>query len=152
MKFLPTALDTLEGSDDVLSNDLLKSYDQLKSSTADKVYAQDLLNTLFEVKITYDNQCWMACISLCGKVLEVCLKEILIKNGVAFEEKAMIGELLKKIQSHNIKLDMNILEIGKIINSSRIGAIHNKNKIPTENECRMVIAGTLHYLNMLNTK
>ncbi len=147
-----TAMDTLVSSDDVLSNDLLQLYKQLKAVTSDKVYFEDLINTLYEIKITYDTQCWMACISLCGKVLEICLKEILEKNGISFTEREMIGGLLKKIESNQIKLDINVLAIGKIINSSRIGAIHNKNILPSDNECRMVVAGTLHCLNMIKTK
>ena len=64
----------------------------------------------------------------------------------------MIGQLIEKIKSEKIKLEPGLPEIAKIINISRIGAIHSKSETIGINQCRMVVSATLHQMERVILK
>jgi hypothetical protein len=109
-------------------------------------YKEDFLRTLDEIRICFDEECFIAAIALCGKLLEVCLKEMLIRNNVSFDPNAMIGSLIKAIQKSIPEeyTDPTLKNIVNIINTSRITAVHSKEKIPipSRDQAIMVIFAT----------
>jgi hypothetical protein len=143
---IESALDNLQETNDIISNSLHSIFERLKDSKSEDPYYSELLATVSETKITYDNKCWMACVALCGKILEISLKLVLSKHSISYNPKAMIGQLIAKIESENIQLEPGLPEIARIINISRIGAIHSKNETIGINQCRMVVSATLHQM------
>jgi hypothetical protein len=110
---------------------------------ANQVYAEDLLTSLRELHTCFDNGCYIACLALCGKLLEIALKQLLLDYNVTFDDRMMIGQLLKTIREANIPkyVDPSLREIGEIINRSRIPAVHAKESIPvpSREQAAMVI-------------
>lgn len=110
------------------------------------VYREDFLTTLNEIRICFDDGCFMAAIGLCGKILEVCLKEILLRNDVQCDPNAMVGTLIKSIKERipNEYLDPALSNVVNIINTSRITAVHSKERIPvpSRDQAIMVIFAT----------
>jgi hypothetical protein len=115
------------------------------------VYKDDFIASLKELKVCFNNRCFIACLSLSGKILEICLKQLLIDNNIQFEDKFMIGQLLNKIKEAKIEkyLDQSLLEVAAIINKSRIPAVHAKEKIPvpSREQAAMVIHGVVDTIN-----
>lgn len=109
-------------------------------------YRADFLRTLEEIRICFDNECLFATIALCGKVLEVCLKERLRRGGVEYDRTATIGQLLGRIRDRlpATYLDPSLNNIGTIINERRITAIHAVEQIPvpSRDQAIMVIFAT----------
>ena len=109
-------------------------------------YKVDFLQTLKEIAICFDNDCFIASIGLCGKILEVCLKEILIRSNVQFDPNAMVGTLLKTIREKvpNEYVDPSLSSVTNIINTSRITSLHAKERIPipSRDQAIMVIFAT----------
>src|SRR5262249_45997124 len=87
-----------------------------------------------------------AAIALCGKILEVCLKEILLRHNIQFDLKAGLGTLIKLIRERvpTEYLDPTLTNIANIINESRITAVHAKERIPipSRDQTVMVIFAT----------
>jgi hypothetical protein len=97
-----------------------------------EAYREDFLKTLDEIRICFDEGCFIAAIALCGKILEVCLKEVLIRHGQQFEPTAMIGSLLRTVRERvtGEYSDPSLLNVAQLINASRITAVHAKERIP----------------------
>ena len=95
-------------------------------------YRDDFLRTLEEIQICFDDECFNATIGLCGKIMEVCLKVLLIRNGVQFDPNSMMGPLLKMIHEKvpGEYVDPSLGHVANIVNASRITAVHAKEKIP----------------------
>lgn len=115
-------------------------------SAINEVYREDFLRTLEEIRICFDEDCFIAVIALCGKVLEVCLKELLLRHGTKSDPNAMVGTLIKTIRERIPLeyLDGSLLNIVNIINTSRITAVHSKERIPvpSRDQAIMVIFAT----------
>lgn len=109
-------------------------------------YREEFLHTLEEIAICFDNECYIAAIGLCGKILEVCLKEILIRHGVGFEPNVMVGMLIRSIKERASSeyIDPALTSIADIVNQSRITAVHAKERIPipSRDQAVMVIFAT----------
>ncbi|MGH9959014.1 MAG: hypothetical protein ACREBC_18105, partial [Pyrinomonadaceae bacterium] len=82
------------------------------------VYRDDLLASLKELRLCFAYECYIACLALSGKILEMCLKQLLLDNNIQFEDNLMIGKLLQKIQNSKCEkyLDQSLPEIATIIN------------------------------------
>lgn len=111
-----------------------------------EVYREDFLATLNEIRVCFDDGCFIAAISLCGKVLEVCLKEILLRHNVQPDPNSMVGTLIKSIRDRvpDEYLDPTLLNVVNIVNVSRITAVHAKERIPvpSRDQAIMVIFAT----------
>jgi hypothetical protein len=120
--------------------------EECKTKNINENYKVDFLQTLKEIAICFDNDCFIASIGLCGKILEVCLKEILIRNKVTFDPNAMVGSLIQKIRDKvpNEYVDPSLMNVTNIINTSRITSVHAKEKIPipSRDQAIMVIFAT----------
>lgn len=109
-------------------------------------YKEEFLRTLEEIATCFDEGCFIAAIGLCGKILEACLKEVLIRHNITFEPKLMVGQLIKAIKEKVPAeyVDPALSNIVDIINQSRITAVHAKEKIPipSRDQAIMVIFAT----------
>jgi len=121
-------------------NFLIKEYNNTKSNNP---YSKDLIKTLEEIIICFKNDCYIAVLSLSGKILEVCLKNVLISNGIDFDKNWMVGALIKKIKESNTETYIYdaLKNIVNIINESRITAVHAHEDIPvpSNEQTKMVI-------------
>ena len=120
--------------------------ERIRSELPEPTYREDFLKTLDEIRICFDEDCFIAAIGLCGKILEVCLKEVLHRHNVQFDPNAMIGSLIRtrRERAPGEYLDPSLMNIVNIINMSRITAIHSKEKIPipSRDQTIMVIFAT----------
>lgn len=109
-------------------------------------YREEFLHTLDEIGICFDDECYIATIGLCGKILEVCLKEILYQNNIEIPAQCMIGQLIKLINQNlpRIYTDPALVSLADIINRSRITAVHATERvpIPSRDQAVMVIFAT----------
>lgn len=109
-------------------------------------YRSDFLKTLDEIRICFDEECFIAVIALCGKILEVCLKEVLLRHGISPDPNAMVGPLIRSIRERlpTTYLDPALSNVVNIINTSRITAVHAKERIPvpSRDQAIMVIFAT----------
>ena len=120
--------------------------DECRLKEINENYKTDFLQTLKEIAICFDNDCFIASIGLCGKILEVCLKEILMRNNVQIDPNAMVGTLLKTIREKvpTEYVDPSLSSVTSIINTSRITSVHAKERIPipSRDQAIMVIFAT----------
>lgn len=109
-------------------------------------YREDFLKTLDEIRICFDDGCFIAAIGLCGKILEVCLKEVLLRHNVQCDPNAMLGIVIKSIRERvpSEYIDPTLMNLINIINTSRITALHAKERIPipSRDQAIMVIFAT----------
>jgi len=136
---------------DETSTTIAELIDKCLNKEIKNIYKDDFIASLKELKICFNNKCFIACLSLSGKILEICLKQLLIDNDIQFEDRFMIGQLLNKIKEAKIEkyLDQSLLEVAAIINKSRIPAVHAKEKIPvpSREQAAMVIHGVVDTIN-----
>jgi hypothetical protein len=115
------------------------------------VYRDDLLASLKELRLCFAYECYIACLALSGKILEICLKQLMMDNNIHFENNWMIGKLLQKLRESQCEkyLDQSLPEIANIINKSRIPAVHAKEKIPvpSREQAVMVIHAVVDTVN-----
>jgi hypothetical protein len=109
-------------------------------------YKEDFIKTLREVSICFQHECFIATIALCGKLLEICLKEILLRNNINSDNVFMLGNLIKKVKTDvpNEYLDPALENLAGIISKSRNTAIHfgERVPIPSRDQAVMVIFAT----------
>lgn len=119
---------------------------ECQAARLNEVYREDFLKTLDEIRICFDVECFIAAIGLCGKILEVCLKEVLLRHDVRCDPNAMVGTLIKSIRERvpSEYMDPTLLNVVNIINASRITAVHAKERvpIPSRDQAIMVIFAT----------
>ena len=120
--------------------------DECRQAKINEIYREDFLKTLEEIRICFDEDCFIAAIALCGKILEVCLKESLLRHGHQFDLNLGVGPLIKLIREHvpNEYFDPTLMNVANIINTSRITAVHAKERIPipSRDQAIMVIFAT----------
>jgi hypothetical protein len=129
------------GSTSETSSTLAELLSDCERVTINSVYRDDLLTSIRELQICFDNACYIACLALSGKILEICLKQLMLDSGIAFDDGWMIGQLLKKLRDANCPkyLDPSLGNLGNIINHSRIPAVHAKEKIPVPSKEQAVM-------------
>lgn len=119
---------------------------ECKEAQLNELYRDDFLKTLDEIRICFDEGCFIAAIGLCGKILEVCLKELLLRHNVQCDPNAMVGTLIKSIRERvpGEYMDPTLMNVVNIINASRITAVHAKERIPipSRDQAIMVIFAT----------
>ena len=105
---------------------------ECQEAQLNEMYREDFLKTLDEIRICFDEGCFIAAIGLCGKILEVCLKEVLLRHNVQCDPHAMVGTLIKSIRERvpGEYMDPTLINVVNIINASRITAVHAKERIP----------------------
>ena len=82
----------------------------------------------------------------CGRILEVCMKEAFLRHNVQYDPYAMVGTLIKTVRDRvpDEYMDPTIMNVVNIINTSRITAVHAKERIPvpSRDQAIMVIFAT----------
>ena len=130
-----------------ISRILEEVLEEYKSVVTNSVYAEDLLVSLRELRTCFENNCYIACLALCGKILEIALKQLLLDYSVVFDDRMMIGQLLKTIRDAKVPkyVDPSLREVGEVINRSRIPAVHAKESIPvpSREQAAMTINATI---------
>jgi len=120
--------------------------DECDQAHINAIYRDDFLATLNEVRICFDDGCFIAAIVLCGKILEVCLKEVLLRHNIQCDPNAMVGALIRTIRERvpGEYLDPTLSNIVNIINTSRSTAVHAQESIPvpSRDQAIMVIFAT----------
>lgn len=115
-----------------VSQSIIALRKECQEASLNENYKDEFLHTLEEIAICFDNKCYLAAIGLCGKILEVCLKEILIRHKIDFEPDSMIGTLVRIVRDKvpTEYVDPALVNIANIINQSRVTAVHAKEKVP----------------------
>jgi len=100
--------------------------------TINVIYRDDLLASLRKLEVCFRDDCFIACLALSGKILEICLKQVMLDHNIPFDDTWMIGTLLKKLREAACEkyIDQSQGDTANIINKSRIPAVHAKEKIP----------------------
>jgi len=146
---------TLEGLFEKPINEVSKSvYDLIKICEQRQIkanYKNDFIRTLEEIAICFQNDCYIATITLCGKILEICLTDILRKNDIDTTGIRMIGQMLKTVREKipMQSLDPSLNNVADIISKSRNTAIHYEEQIPipSRDQTIMVIFATRDVVN-----
>lgn len=114
-------------------------------------YKDDFIKTLEEIAICFQNDCYIATITLCGKILEICLTDILQRNNIDTTNIKMIGNLIKKVKDSMPEqyLDPTLISVADIISKSRNTAVHFNERIPipSRDQAIMVIFATRDVVN-----
>jgi hypothetical protein len=105
---------------------------ECRGAPISEAYRDDFLKTVEEIGICFDNDCLIAVMCLSGKVLEVCVKEVLQRHEVQFDGNQMIGSLIRTVQERvpDQYLDAALNNIANVVNVSRITAVHARERIP----------------------
>ena len=129
------------------SGEIFNLIAECRLATLNANYRDDFLRTLEEMAICFDHKCYMATMALSGKVLEVCLKETLIRGNVAVDPNAMIGTLIAAVRLNFPAryYDEALGNVANIINQSRRTAVHADRgvPIPSRDQASMVIFAVL---------
>lgn len=145
----------LEGLLEKPINEVSKSvYDLIETCKNKEIrpnYKDDFLRTLEEIAICFQNDCYIATITLCGKILEICLTDILQKNNIDTSGIRMIGNMIRAVKD-NIPtqyLDPSLNSVADIISKSRNTAVHYNEQIPipSRDQAIMVIFATRDVVN-----
>jgi len=138
--------DLIGGPRTEVSEAIALLHDECKATSLNVAYRENFLQTLAEIRVCFDDECYLATIGLCGKVLEVCLKEILARHEVEVDPNAMIGILIRSVRKRipDEYIDPSLDSVASIINASRIGAVHAKENIPvpSRDQAIMVLFAT----------
>ncbi len=136
-ELIPRAISelTLDGSTKG-SLDLAGVSERIAGLGPDVTFAEDLRKTWEEIEICFDQGCFIAAISLCGKVLEICLKCKIENIGAKYTSDAginkLFNELKREMSNRNDRsyLDPSLKNIVELVALSRNGAVHAREKIP----------------------
>jgi len=135
--------DLIGGPKNEISQSIYSLIEECQNAEIRQSYQADFLKTLEEIAICFDHECYIATLSLSGKILEICLKEIVNRLAISIDPNSGIGTLLKKIrESDNEKkyyLDPGLSNIGHIINISRNTAIHANQSIPIPSRDQVIM-------------
>jgi hypothetical protein len=113
-------------------------------------FKADYVRTLEEIAICFNHDCYIATISLCGKILEISLTDILQRNAIDTTNIRMIGQLVRAT-TEKLQLpymDHTFRDIAGIISKSRNAAVHfnDNNSLPSRDQAVMVIYATRHFV------
>ncbi len=139
-----------------VSNSVRSLVKLCEKSNINENYKDDFVKTLNEIAICFENDCYIATITVCGKILEICLIEILQRNDLEYNNRWMIGKLLSTVKEeiNNEYIDPSLESVGKIISKSRNSVVHCNEKIPipSRDQTIMVIFATRDVVSRNLTK
>lgn len=131
------------GPKNEISQSIYSLLEECRSKEICAAYREDFLKTMEEIAICFDNECYIATLSLSGKILEICLKEILGRFEITIDTNSNIGTLLRKIRESDedkrYYLDPGLQNIANIINTSRNTAIHANQSIPVPSRDQVIM-------------
>lgn len=134
-----------------ISESILQLVESCKNKDINEDYKVTFIKTLEEIAICFQNDCYIATITLCGKILEICLIDLLKNHQIDVGNNQTLGSLLKKI-NENIPdkyLDPTLGSTASIISKSRNTAVHYNERIPipSRDQALMVIFATRDVVN-----
>lgn len=134
-----------------ISQSVLELVELCKNKDINIDYKETFVKTLEEIAICFQNNCYIATITLCGKILEICLIDLLKNHQIDVGVNQTLGSLLKKI-NENIPdkyLDPTLGSTASIISKSRNTAVHYNERIPipSRDQALMVIFATRDVVN-----
>ncbi len=117
------------------SETIAKLIEKCENVKVNVTYGEDLISTLKELKSCFSFDCYIACMALSGKILEMCFKQLMNDERIEFKPKTMLGGLIEKLEEHQKGnpqryFDQSLFGIGRIIINHRNGAIHTNENIP----------------------
>ncbi len=127
-------------------DELLKILEIIKNQKCRDAYLIDLENDLSELACCISIGAYRASLSLCGRILELCIKILLSRKKIEYKKDWMIGKLLSIAQENNFfYCDPALKNIVNIINQQRIIGVHAKERvpIPSKKQALMVLFGVL---------
>jgi len=122
-----------------------ESFDSMAFSFPMSVFPEDItevINLSYNEALTsYRNQCYLATIVLCGKVIETVLGTLYERtfNKRASDEKLGINAIINQLNRAGFAFSKGIKERMEIIAEHRNTAAHGNISIPTRDEARSVI-------------
>jgi hypothetical protein len=143
--FAPTQVgrDSLSETEETISKLLV----EVRQTEINLVYRDDLLASLNELSVCFTNECYIACLALSGKLLEICLKQVMLNKAIDFDDSWMIGRLLQELEhvQNRPYFDQSLPLMARIINKSRIPAVHAIENIPvpSREQAKMVISAVV---------
>lgn len=135
---------------DQVSNSVYDLIEICKAKPINPNYKDDFIKTLEEIAVYFGNKCYIATISLCGKILEICLIDILQRNCIDTTNIRMLGNMIRAVKNlPNYHIDTVLENIANLISICRNSAIHFNQKIPTpsRDQAIMVIFATRVFVN-----
>ena len=136
---------------DQVSNSVYDLIEICKTKHVNPNYKDDFIKTLEEIVVCFENKYYTATVTLCGKILEILLLDILYKNNIEIPNNAMIGKLIKKVRESLPYhcADGSLENIANIIAKSRNSAAHfnGDTSSMSRDQAVMVIFATKHFVN-----
>lgn len=122
------------------------------SSHVDWAFKDNLTTSLHETDRCLAEGCYIAVLALCGKLLEITLRVVLLNAGHPAPDDAGLGNLLRRAaEAPHVHLDSALKNVANIIKLSRIPAVHAKDRVPvpSEGQALMVVRAVLDALQRL---
>ena len=104
----------------------------------------EVFRDLNEVRGCLKANALRAALSMCGRVLELSLKQILHRNQIAYQSDWMVGRLLQEIETAGIYLDKSLKNTFNIIKEQRNCGIHHNEGVPIPS--RNQVLGVIHHV------
>jgi hypothetical protein len=146
-----TISDLVEKPIDEVSKSVFNLIESCKLKTINLDYKETFIKTLEEIAICFQNDCYIATITLSGKILEICIIDLLKSHDIEVGHNQTLGSLLKKANEKiPVKyLDPTLGSIANIISKSRNTAVHYNESIPipSRDQSIMVIYATRDVVN-----
>lgn len=136
---------TQQTHEDMLAVDIAEMAELLSTpvASAEDEYLDDLVPALLELAdcLAGHYRCRIAAICLSGKILEICLQRILVREKQSFEELDALYQLVDRVRRARIKLPTGWENAADLVRQFRNGAIHQRrgNPIPSPEHVTIVV-------------
>ena len=130
----------------------------IQEQSNDLWFTNDLVHSLTEAGECYLRRNHIACLCLCGKVIEICLKVTLVRHGpqALGDPNAGVGQIIGRLRKMvpSEYVDDGLKDVCNLINKSRIPAVHFKEEIPipSRDQATMVVSATVDTVRRLITQ
>jgi len=116
----------------------------LREKYHDRPYYDNMVLSLRELGVCFEVGCYSAAVGICGKLLEISLKEVCERHSVSYDNNDMVGKLLSRIENAQIAseyFNSSAKNIANLINANRIPAVHAKEgyAVPTKDDTDAII-------------
>ena len=159
LRHVDSVVDTVLGKQGGNEAPMIASLDELETTVTRHLmlrsYYDDLSATISELKICVAQDCAIASLALCGKLVELALKLVLQSQRVAYDDTATMAGLLKHLKEKcpKVQLDPSMPEVARLIDQSRIPSVQHKLKVavPTGEQVAPVVTAATQLLSMAIT-
>lgn len=115
-------------------------------------FKDEIKHDLYELQQCLGICAYRAALAISGRLLELSLKLVCIRNAIDFSDKWMVGQLISKITQSGIYLDPSLESVWQIVNQQRIIAVHAKamSPVPSREQAFMVSFAVIDLLKRLS--